>query len=345
MTQLSDTAKKAHPVLHKPDGWVVLDKPLGVSSAKAVAMVRKAFGVKKAGHAGTLDPLASGVLPIALGEATKTVSYVMSAEKSYAFSVSWGNETTTDDAEGSPTRQTDIIPNEAQIKDALPKFIGVIDQVPPAYSAVKIGGKRAYALARAKDKRVANAQIPEDGISKDGISKDGTSEDTAPQSKVDDITLTARPIRIDSFVLTGHEQTQTGVISHFQVACGKGAYIRALARDLGRVLGSACYVTALRRLSVGRFSVDDAISLDFLAEMRQGAAALSALTPIMAVLDDIPAIVMSNAQAQQLRFGQQVMLDAALPAAEIYLAVLDDTPVALVRQEAGLIKPVRVLNC
>ena len=335
MTQLSDTSKKAHPVLHKPDGWVVLDKPLGISSAKAVAMVRKAFGVKKAGHAGTLDPLASGVLPIALGEATKTVSYVMSAEKSYAFSVSWGNETTTDDAEGSPTRQTDIIPNEAQIKDALPKFIGVIDQVPPAYSAVKIGGKRAYALARAKDKRAANAQISEDGI----------SEDTAPQNKADDITLTARPIRIDSFVLTGHEKTQTGVISHFQVACGKGAYIRALARDLGRVLGSACYVTALRRLSVGRFSVDDAISLDFLAEMRQGAAALSALTPIMAVLDDIPAIVMSNAQAQQLRFGQQVMLDAALPAAEIYLAVLDDTPVALVRQEAGLIKPVRVLNC
>ena len=335
MTQLSDTSKKAHPVLHKPDGWVVLDKPLGISSAKAVAMVRKAFGVKKAGHAGTLDPLASGVLPIALGEATKTVSYVMSAEKSYAFSVSWGNETTTDDAEGSPTRQTDIIPNEAQIKDALPQFIGVIDQVPPAYSAVKIGGKRAYALARAKDKRAANAQISEDGI----------SEDTAPQNKADDITLTARPIRIDSFVLTGHEKTQTGVISHFQVACGKGAYIRALARDLGRVLGSACYVTALRRLSVGRFSVDDAISLDFLAEMRQGAAALSALTPIMAVLDDIPAIVMSNAQAQQLRFGQQVMLDAALPAAEIYLAVLDDTPVALVRQEAGLIKPVRVLNC
>ena len=333
MTQNADTPNQQNPVLTKPDGWVVLDKPLGVSSAKAVAIVRKAFGVKKAGHAGTLDPLASGVLPSALGEATKTVSYVMSAEKSYAFSVFWGHETTTDDAEGSPTKRSDIIPGEAQIRAALPQFIGLIDQVPPAYSAVKIGGKRAYALARAKDKG-AKDKSPDHGTS-----------DTSSTGTSGDIALSARPIRIDSFVLTGHEKTQEGTVSHFEVACGKGAYIRALARDLGRALGSACYVTALRRLSVGRFSVENAISLDFLAEMRQGAAALSALVPIMAVLDDIPAIVMSNAQAQQLRFGQHVSLDAPLPPSEVYLAVSDNIPVALVRQDAGLIKPVRVLNC
>ena len=245
-TDLSDNLRN-----EGPHGWVCIHKPTGITSAGVVAVVKRCFKGVKTGHAGTLDPLASGVLPIALGEATKTISYVMTAEKSYRFSVKWGAETQTDDTEGRITLTSDYIPPASAIAEILPQFTGLIDQIPPDYSAVKIQGKRAYALARSRDK--AGRDIP----------KTETPAEVAPL-------LAAREIRIDSLELLSAEAEE----AHFEVHCGKGAYIRSLARDLGRALCSAAHVTALERRSVGKFHIDNAISLDFLQEIGQGARAV-----------------------------------------------------------------------
>ncbi len=305
-------------------GWIILDKPVGISSAKAVTQVRRAFGGIKTGHAGTLDPLASGVLPIALGEATKTISYVMTAQKSYEFSVLWGAETQTDDAEGEITHRSDIRPAEGDIQAALPTFRGIIQQVPPDYSAVKIAGKRAYALAREADRKKT----------KEGVS----------------ISLRPRDIKIESFELLSCDSNS----ARFQVTCGKGAYIRSLARDLGRFLGSAAYVTALRRLSVGKFNVSDAISLDLLEKLGHISLARSYVTSITTVLDDMPAIALNEMQARKLRLGQAVLLtgdQTNLIAQygkrvenERVIAVCDTQPVALVKFDGMQISPTRVLN-
>ena len=305
-------------------GWIILDKPVGISSARVVAQVRRVFGGIKTGHAGTLDPLASGVLPIAVGEATKTISYVMTAQKSYEFSLLWGAETQTDDAEGEITHTSDIRPAEAEIQAALPTFRGVIKQVPPNYSAVKIGGKRAYALAREADREKT---------------KGGVSTSLRP-----------RDIEIESFELLSCDSAS----AKFHVICGKGAYIRSLARDLGRFLGSAAYVTALRRLSVGKFHVADAISLDLLEKVGHYSTANSYITSIMTVLDDIPAVALNEMQARKLRLGQVVLLtgdQANLTALsgkrdenETAIAVCDAQPVALVKLDGMQISPIRVLN-
>ncbi|MCH1377019.1 MAG: tRNA pseudouridine(55) synthase TruB, partial [Alphaproteobacteria bacterium] len=241
-------ARKRGQPIH---GWVNLDKPKGISSAKAVAIVRRVFDAAKAGHGGTLDPLASGILPIALGEATKTVSFAMGQQKSYEFELAWGSETSTDDGEGSVTRQSDHRPDAAAIDAALVHYQGHIQQVPPVYSAIKVDGKRAYDLAR----------------------KAGDDEAA--------ITLESRQIYIESFRRIASDQNH----ARFYVACGKGAYIRALARDLGRDLGTAAHVTALRRLSVGQFHADHAISLDFLEKLPHSAAALEHLHPVVSALD------------------------------------------------------------
>jgi tRNA pseudouridine55 synthase len=299
-------------------GWLNLDKPTGISSAKAVAIVRRVFNAAKAGHAGTLDPLASGVLPIALGEATKTVSFAMGQQKSYEFELVWGAETSTDDSEGVVTRKSNHRPDAAAIDSALAHYQGHVDQVPPLYSAVKIDGKRAYNLAR-------NA--------KDGVSS---------------IILATRQIYIESF----RRLSSNGTHARFFVACGKGAYIRALARDLGRHLDTAAHVTALRRLSVGQFHVNNAISLDFLETLTHSAAALEHLLPVLSALDDIPALAISGNEASKLRHGQtlpaisasardrfQVLLTGATA-----IAIEGDRPVALVVIKAGAVCPVRVLN-
>ena len=305
-------------------GWIILDKPVGISSAKAVAQVRHVFGGIKTGHAGTLDPLASGVLPIALGEATKTISYVMTAQKSYEFSVRWGAETRTDDAEGEITHTSDIRPSEVDIQAALPTFRGIIQQVPPDYSAVKIAGKRAYALAREADRKKI-----EGGVS---------------------LSLRPRDIQIESFELLSCDHTA----ARFHVTCGKGAYIRSLARDLGRILGSAAYVTALRRLSVGKFNISDAISLDLLEKLEHSSASDLYIASIMTVLDDIPAVALSEIQARKLRFGQSVLLtgdQTSLTAQSgkrdenvTVVAVCDAQPVALAKLDGMQISPIRVLN-
>ena len=299
-------------------GWVNLDKPRGISSAKAVAIVRRVFDAAKAGHGGTLDPLASGVLPIALGEATKTVSYTMGKSKTYEFSLAWGAETSTDDTEGEITRQSDTRPSDEAIDHALQQFQGVIDQVPPDYSAIKIDGARAYDLARQAD---AGQPL---------------------------LALKPREVWIDQF----RRLDSDAAGARFFVGCGKGAYIRALARDLGRAVGSAAHVTDLRRLSVGQFHADDAISLDFLEKLTHSAAAFEHLHPVLSALDDIPALPISGNEATKLRHGQT--LPALSAAAQKRFAMLltgctaiaieDQTPVALVTLKGGAVCPIRVLN-
>ena len=299
-------------------GWVNLDKPRGISSAKAVAIVRRVFDAAKAGHGGTLDPLASGVLPIALGEATKTVSYTMGKSKSYEFSLAWGSETNTDDTEGEVRRQSDRRPSDDDIDRALTQFQGVIDQVPPDYSAIKIEGARAYDLAR---RAGACQPLP---------------------------ALKPRQVRIDEFRRL--DSDEMGV--RFFVGCGKGAYIRALARDLGRALGSAAHVTSLRRLSVGQFHADHAISLDFLEKLTHSAAAFENLHPVVSALDDIPALPISRAEATKLRHGQTLPALSAsaqqrfamLMAGDTAIAIEGQTPVALVMVKSGAVCSVRVLN-
>ena len=308
-------ARKQGQPIH---GWVNLDKPTGISSAKAVAIVRRVFDAAKAGHGGTLDPLASGVLPIALGEATKTVSFAMNQKKSYEFEIAWGAETSTDDSEGFVTRQSNHRPDAAAVDSALAYYQGYVDQVPPLYSAVKIEGKRAYNLAR-------NA--------KNGVTS---------------VTLAARQIHIESFRRLSSNATH----ARFFVVCGKGAYIRALARDLGRDLDTAAHVTALRRLSVGQFHANHAISLDFLETVTHSAAALGHMHPVLSALDDIPALPISGIEASKLRHGQTL---PAISAAAIdrfqalltgatAIAIEGGRPVAFVVIKAGAVCPVRVLN-
>jgi tRNA pseudouridine55 synthase len=294
------------------DGWLVLDKPLGLSSAAAVARVRRALGVSKAGHGGTLDPLATGVLPIALGEATKTVSFVMDGSKSYRFKLRWGEETTTDDLEGEVTASSPQRPSAADIENVLPEFRGRIDQVPPAYSAIKIEGERAYARAR------QGAQV----------------------------SLAPRPVEIESLELIAGTRDE----AVFALNCGKGTYVRAIARDLGRRLRCFAHVVELRRLSSGPFTEADMISLANLEEFGHNTAGrkavISALRPLRTALDDIPALALSEADAGRLKQGQPVRLRAptACPERHTVLVLEGDKPVALAAVEDGVIRPRRVFN-
>jgi len=301
-------------------GWINLDKPLGISSARAVGIVRRVFNAAKAGHGGTLDPLASGILPIALGEATKTVSYAMDGRKSYQFTLKWGAETTTDDAEGDIVTTSDTRPTANEITAILPQFTGLIDQVPPIFSAIKIDGARAYDLARKADGG-AGGPVPE---------------------------LAARPIMIESLSLV----TADAQSACFKVECGKGAYIRALARDIGRALDSAAHVIDLRRLSVGPFHIDNAISLDFLESLTHSSAAFEHLHPVVSALDDIPALPISEDEASRFRHGQTLPAIsasaqtrfAALLSGDVAIALRDNVPVALVSIQRGEVRPVRVFN-
>lgn len=309
-------SRKGNPV----HGWLILDKPLGLSSSKAVGVVRRILTAAKAGHGGTLDPLATGILPIALGEATKTVSYAMHGAKSYEFTLQFGNQTTTDDREGEVIATSDVRPDEVAITSALPGFVGEITQRPPIFSAIKVDGQRAYDIAR---KAVA-----------EGL-------DSLPE-------LESRQVEIDRFEL----RTTTADSATFFVACGKGTYIRSLARDLAIVLGTVGHVSQLRRLSVGPFDETDAISLDFLEKLEHSAAAFEHLKPVTSALDDIPALPVSAGEAAKLRHGQT--LPALSPSAEARfseivtagtgVALAGSVPVALVTVKAGQLQPLRVFN-
>jgi tRNA pseudouridine55 synthase len=299
----------------KVDGWLVLDKPVGMTSTEAVARVKRLFDAQKAGHAGTLDPLASGSLPIALGEATKTVSHAMDGRKLYRFTIGWGVETTTDDMEGTAAATSDGRPSAEEIRAVLPEFTGAIMQVPPQFSAIKIAGERAYDLAR-------EGEIVE---------------------------LEPRLIDIHRLDLVENPDADHSV---FEAECGKGAYVRALARDMGRKLGTRAHVTSLRRLAVGPFGEADMISLEKLEELRHNAAtsgglgAEEALLSVATALDDIPALAMTERDAVRLKRGQAVILrgrDAPVTSGPAY-AIFGGLPIALGEVDQGAFNPKRVFN-
>ncbi len=297
----------------KIHGWFNFDKPEGISSAKAVAIIRKKLNCSKIGHGGTLDPLASGVLPIAIGEATKTVSYVMDSAKKYEFSISWGYETTTDDKEGSPTRTSNKIPTKEDIDRCIPEFIGTIKQIPPDYSAVKIDGKRAYSLARFSEKR--------------GI-----------ENQVD---LKSRDVNIHNLSLLSLSNNK----ACFSIFCGKGTYVRSLGRDLGRRLGSAGHISDLKRISVGNFKLKDAISLDFFKNLRDIADAKKNVISLSTVLDDIPALHITPEEAQRIRMGQRIpYFGKSYVESQNSVAICDGIVIALITLDSGIIRPVRVFN-
>ena len=296
-------------------GWIVLDKPLGLTSARAVAAVKRAFKAAKAGHAGTLDPLATGVLPIALGEATKTVPFIVADTKLYRFTVQWGEARSTDDAEGEVVAASDRRPTEAEIRAALPRFVGTINQRPPDFSAIKVAGQRAYALAR------AGAAAP----------------------------LATRPVlvrRLDLVAVSNRDQAV------FEAEVGPGTYIRSLARDLGEVLETRGFIADLRRLAVGRFTLKQAISLDNLAVLGHSPAASGHLLPLETALDDIPALALTEDQAKALRCGQAVTPLRPQDRASLsqigngatICATLGGKLVALAEVASGGIRPLRVLN-
>ncbi len=306
--------KKGDPV----SGWINLDKPLGMTSTQAVGKVRRALNAQKVGHAGTLDPLASGILPIALGEATKTIPFAQDADKAYEFTVSWGEQRTTDDAEGDIIAQSDLRPEQSDIEALIPRFIGTIEQLPPQFSALKVDGQRAYDLARYGQK----------------------------------IELKTRQITIESLeLLTFSENSAT-----FTLTCGKGTYVRSIARDMGEILGCCGYISALRRTRVGNFKAQSAISLDKLEEQGYKTAQSESLLPLETVLDDIPALVLNAQETADLRNGRalsfiskpdfQRLIDVGLGKKESQTALVmfQGNPVALVEQERAGIKPVRVFN-
>ncbi len=296
-------------------GWLNVDKPAGIGSTQVVAAVRRACAVAKAGHAGTLDPFASGVLPIALGEATKTVRCLMDATKTYRFTARWGERRTTDDPEGEVTERSSIRPTAAAIQAALPEFVGTITQVPPDYSAVKVAGRRAYDLARA------------------GVQT----------------SLEAREVRIDALALEAQPDRDHAT---FVVDCGKGAYMRALARDLAGRLGTCAYVSALRRVRVGVFDEGSAISLEKLRDLGHIALESPPLMPIVAALRELPSLDLTVEEALRLRHGLAVpvLRPTARQCIEdlgddhIVLALSGMNPVALARVDGIQIRPVRVLN-
>jgi tRNA pseudouridine55 synthase len=300
----------------KIDGWLILDKPAGITSTQAVNKVKRALDARKAGHGGTLDPLATGILPIALGAATKTVPYVMDGTKLYHFTIKFGEARDTDDAEGAVTATSDVRPTDARINAALPAFRGSIMQIPPAFSAIKVAGERAYDLARAG----------------------------APPE------LAARPAQVDSFELIGRPDVDH---AEFEVASGKGVYMRALARDLAAACGTVGHITVLRRLRVGPFTESMAVTLDSLLNPAQEAPALAELVrPLSTALDDIPALAVTASEAHALSNGQAISLvdlmgripDAADPDQGLVRVLAVGRVLALARLSDGWLKTERLIQ-
>jgi len=295
-------------------GWVCLDKPYDFGSTQAVGRVRWLFNAQKAGHAGTLDPLATGVLPIALGEATKTVPFMMDADKAYRFMIEWGRSTTTLDREGETTGTSDVRPTAAQVEAALPAFVGEIQQIPPQYSAIKVDGERAYDLARA-----------------------GEAFELQPRAVV------VHAARVSAAPDADHVE--------IELECGKGTYVRSIVRDLAAALGAEAHVSALRRTRVGPFGEDRAILLENLEDMSHKAALPEVLLPVETALDDIPALAVTAEDAFRLAQGRPIVLvprqvenlKARLTGGSRLVSAMDgDRLVALAEMRAGKLNPVRV---
>ncbi|MFO1038204.1 MAG: tRNA pseudouridine(55) synthase TruB [Geminicoccaceae bacterium] len=294
------------------NGWMVIDKAEGMTSTDVVTRVKRLTQAQKVGHGGTLDPLASGVLPIAMGEATKTVPYIMDAAKSYLFTIRFGEARDTDDAAGTVTAESAERPTDAAILAELPAFLGHIQQRPPTYAAVKINGERAYDLAR----------------------------------RGETVELASREVRIDELELLGRPDADH---ASFRMVCGKGAYVRAVARDLGLKLGCFAHVTALRRTSVGAFDVADAISLETLAGVVENETLPQVLVSVATALVGIPALAVTEPQALRLRAGQSIrvppqLLGADDTAALTVRAMRSGDLIALAHFESGELSPVRVFH-
>lgn len=297
-------------------GWINLDKPYDLTSTFAVSRVRRLFDAQKAGHAGTLDPLATGILPIALGEATKTVPFLVDADKSYRFTIAWGRTTATFDREGETTAESVVRPTVAQVQAVLPRFIGEIDQVPPAYSAIKVDGERAYDLARAGET----------------------------------VELAARKVDIfDARVVDAADADHITL----EIDCGKGTYVRALVRDIADALGACGHVSQLRRTRVGQFTEQSAVTLEYLDDLGHKARQSEALLPVETALDDIPVLAVTDEDAFRLKQGRSVVLvprqveavKAGLkPGSRTVSAMSGGTMVALCEMRAGRLEPSRVFN-
>ena len=289
-------------------GWVFLDKPLGMGSTQAVAMVGRAFNAQKAGHAGTLDPLATGLLAIALGEATKTVPYMTDAVKTYTFTVRWGEATETCDAEGEVTATSPVRPTRHDITGVLPGFTGQIEQAPPAYSAIKIDGQRAYDLARAGEQ----------------------------------VEMAKRPVRVDSLTLTGCPDEDHAT---FEVCCGKGTYVRSLARDMASALGTQGHVTALRRTATGGVSIDQCVEADAF-DNADADNLPDLLHPVETVLDHLPVVELDEMAAGKVTHGNQIedLASGRFRTGDELLLTRSGAPLAIAEVKAGVLQPVRVFQ-
>jgi len=307
--------KKGQPV----HGWVILDKPLGMGSTQAVAAVRRIFDAQKAGHAGTLDPMATGILAIALGEATKTVPFAMDSDKTYRFTATWGEGRDSDDAEGKVTGTSDVRPSRDAIEAMLPRFTGVLSQVPPAYSAVRVGGERAYDLAR-----------------------DG-----------EEVVLEPREVEVFEARLLNAVQDS----AEFEITCSKGTYVRSWVRDIALALGTVGYVSALRRTRLGAWEEKDAVTLETLTPFMHSPAAFGYLKPLSTALDGIPALAVTGSDTVRIRSGNPILIrsnlfarmkdgfgEGELTGQTVYLEEPDGTPVALAEIAAGELRPFRVFN-
>ena len=308
--------KKGNPV----HGWVVLDKPQGMTSTQAVGAVRRIFDAQKAGHAGTLDPMATGILAIALGEATKTVPYVQDAPKIYRFTARWGEARDSDDAEGAVTGTSPARPGREDIEALLPRFTGSLSQVPPAYSAIKVAGERAYDLAR-----------------------DGQ-----------EVVLEARPVEVYEARLL----EMTDDTAEFEILSGKGTYVRSWVRDMALALGTLGHVCALRRTRLGGFAEKDATPLDQLTPFMHSPAAFAYLKPLSTALDGIPALAVSGSDTVRLRSGNSILIRAnlfarlkegfasedGLTGQTVFLKDEADGPVALAEIAEGELRPFRVFQ-
>jgi tRNA pseudouridine55 synthase len=308
--------KKGQPV----HGWVVLDKPSGMTSTQAVAAVRRIFDAKKAGHAGTLDPLATGILAIALGEATKTVPFVQDAAKIYRFTAQWGEARDSDDSDGKVTGTTEVRPSREAIEAALPRFTGSLSQVPPVYSAIKVAGARAYDLAR----------------------------------EGEDVNLAPRPVEVYEARLVTAERDQ----AVFEILCGKGTYVRSWVRDLARFLGTLGHVSALRRTRLGPFREKDAVGLETLTPFMHSPAAFAYLKPLSTALDGIPALAVTGSDTVRIRSGNPILIRAnmfarmeegfvgpgGLQGRVVFLRDQAEAPVALAEIADGELRPFRVFQ-
>ncbi len=309
--------RKGRPI----NGWLNIDKARGLTSTEVVSRIKRLLNPQKVGHAGTLDPLATGVLPLALGEATKTVPYVQDAEKLYRFTVRWGEARDTDDSEGTIIATSDDRPGRDEIEAVLPGFVGCIDQVPPQFSAIKVQGERAYDLARAGET----------------------------------VTLASRPVDVYKLDLVEISDTDHAT---FEISSGRGFYVRSLARDLGRHFGCHGHISALRRVAVGGFHAQDAVTLDELMALGHDGAISNHLLPVETALDDIPALALTDQEACHLRNGQPVTLlrrqdrerldrlrqDGEDGGGDAALATCQGRPVAIVAVDGASVRPVRILH-